>query len=80
MTGAAGQQRVNSNFVSDYIISLPPLEEQHAIADYLDKQTTRIDRLQERIEQAIERLQERRVALITEAVTGQIDVRNQGYD
>lgn len=54
---------------------LPPIEEQQAIADYLDKETTRIDNLISKINQAIEKLQEYRSALITAAVTGKIDVR-----
>ena len=54
---------------------MPPSPEQRAIADYLDRETTKIDRLVEKIEAAIERLQEYRSALITAAVTGKIDVR-----
>ena len=56
-------------------IPVPPLDEQRAIAVFLDRATERIDRLVSRIESAIERLQEYRTALITAAVTGQIDVR-----
>ena len=55
---------------------VPPLDEQHAIAAYLDHQTERIDALSEKAETAIDRLQEYRTALITTAVTGKIDVRD----
>jgi len=55
--------------------NVPPLLEQQAIADYLDKETARIDSLVSRINQAIEKLQEYRSALITAAVTGKLDVR-----
>jgi len=54
---------------------IPPIQEQQAMADYLDQETTRIDSLVGRINQAIEKLQEYRSALITAAVTGKIDVR-----
>ncbi|MCY4193003.1 MAG: restriction endonuclease subunit S [bacterium] len=56
-------------------LALPPLEEQCAIAAFLDSQTGRIDALLARVEIAIERLREYRTALITAAVTGKIDVR-----
>ena len=56
-------------------ISVPPLVEQRAIVTFLDRQTARLDALSARVEDAIERLQEYRTALITAAVTGKIDVR-----
>ena len=56
-------------------LPLPPVNEQRAIASYLDRETERIDALTSRAEAAIERLQEYRAALITAAVTGKIDVR-----
>ena len=58
------------------VIPLPPLEEQRAIAAFLDRETERIDVLSSRVEVAIERLLEYRSALITSAVTGKIDVRD----
>ena len=59
-------------------IPLPPLTEQTAIADYLDEQTAHIDRLSQKVEQAIGRLKEYRTALITQAVTGKIKVITEG--
>ncbi|MYA73387.1 MAG: hypothetical protein F4Y27_01730 [Acidimicrobiaceae bacterium] len=55
-----------------------PLPEQRAIADDLDTETARIDALSDRIITAINLLQESRSALITAAVTGQIDVPTRG--
>ena len=75
MTGAAGQQRVPQAFVANYPIALPPLPEQAAIAEYLDRETAKLDALMAKIESAAERLQEYRTALITATVTGKIDVR-----
>lgn len=54
----------------------PPLDEQRAIADYLDRETAKIDTLIAKVERHIELAKERRAALITAAVTGQIDVTN----
>lgn len=56
-------------------IWLPSLAEQRQIIAYLDEQTTRIDKLVAEAERFIELSRERRSALITAAVTGQIDVR-----
>lgn len=56
-------------------VALPPYEEQKAIVEYLDRETTNIDALMEKARRAIELLQEHRTALISSAVTGKIDVR-----
>lgn len=56
---------------------LPPLHVQHLVADHLDRQTAKIDALISVAERLIDVSRERRSALITAAVTGQIDVRNQ---
>jgi len=50
------------------------LHQQRAIADYLDLETTRIDALVERIDRQIALLQERRRALITAAVAGELEI------
>ena len=54
---------------------MPNLVEQRAIADYLDRETAKIDALVAKVWEAIERLKELRSALISAAVTGKIDVR-----
>ncbi|MFF8925568.1 restriction endonuclease subunit S [Streptomyces albidoflavus] len=56
-------------------VALPPIDEQCRIATYLDEQVAKIDRLITETERFIELAQERRAALITAAVMGQIDVR-----
>ncbi|OIQ93090.1 type-1 restriction enzyme EcoKI specificity protein [mine drainage metagenome] len=54
---------------------VPPLDEQTAIANYIDRETAKLDTLTAEANRAIELLQERRSALISAAVTGKIDVR-----
>ncbi len=54
---------------------LPPLHEQRAIAEYLDRETAKINELVEKVGRAVELLRELRTALISAAVTGRIDVR-----
>jgi type I restriction enzyme S subunit len=75
-TGASdSMQNIGQSTILELAIALPPLAEQRAIAEYLDRETGRLDRLTASIEAAIERLSEYRAALITAAVTGKIDVR-----
>ena len=60
-----------------YRVVFPPLSEQQAISKYLDSETAKIDTLVAKVREAIERLQELRAALISAAVTGRIDVREE---
>ena len=54
-------------------IQCPKVKEQRAIADFLDRETTKIDALVAKKERLIELLQEKRTALITRAVTRGLD-------
>ena len=58
-----------------FYLSVPPKSEQLEICAYLDNQTEKLDTLTTEAQRAIDLLQERRTALISAAVTGQIDVR-----
>lgn len=58
-------------------VPAPNLDEQRAIADLLDRVTAKIDALIAKAEESIALSQERRAALITAAVTGQIDVTSK---
>ncbi|MGI5493220.1 restriction endonuclease subunit S [Microtetraspora malaysiensis] len=57
------------------VLPVPPLEQQRQIIADLDQQTAKIDTLITESRRFIELARERRSALITAAVTGQIDVR-----
>ena len=54
---------------------IPSLSEQQQIAEYLDKKTEEIDSTIDKFKVQIDKLKEYRQALITEVVTGKIDVR-----
>ncbi|WP_338672200.1 restriction endonuclease subunit S [Streptomyces sp. SCSIO 30461] len=68
-------RRLNLGTLARTPIPLPAIHEQRRIAAYLDEQTAKIDTLIAEAERFIELSRERRSALITAAVTGQIDVR-----
>ena len=75
MFGAAGQKRVPTDFIQNFVFGLPPIEEQIQISEFLDKQTTQFDELIAKSKAQITLLEEKRQALITATVTGKIDVR-----
>ncbi|RSD13129.1 restriction endonuclease subunit S [Amycolatopsis eburnea] len=74
---AVGTYKVAASDVRAIVLPLPPLSEQARIVAYLDEQTAKIDSLIAETERFIELSRERRSALITAAVTGQIDVRER---
>ena len=68
-------RRINVSAIRALPIPLPPLRAQMQISARLDEETAKIDQLITETERFIELSRERRTALITAAVTGQIDVR-----
>jgi type I restriction enzyme S subunit len=71
------QPGLNSDLVRNNIVGIPPIHEQEAISDFLDRETSKIDALIAKVTKAIEKLKEYRTALISAAVTGKIDVRRE---
>ena len=57
---------------------VPTSREQVQIAQFLESSASRIDALNFKVGKAIDKLREYRTALISAAVTGQIDVREEG--
>ncbi len=62
-------QRANPEDISKIWLPIPPLAEQRAIADFLDRETERLDALVAQKERLLELLAEKRRALVTRAVT-----------
>ena len=73
----SAQPHLNAEELGDALVLLPPHPEQGAITAFLDQETARIDALAARVREAIDRLRELRTALISAAVTGRIDVREE---
>ena len=70
------QYNLNVDRVKNVTILLPPLSEQTAIVQHIEQETAQINTIIQTIEKEIVLTQEYRVALIAEAVTGKIDVRD----
>lgn len=73
-TFGAKMPRADWTFISNLLLPEPPVAEQQAIANYLDRETARIDMLVDHVQDEIKLLQELRAATITDAVTGRIQV------
>lgn len=68
---------INQEDTKSLIVTCPPLNEQHEIVSLLDNETERTYTLINKIQTSISKLREYRIALISAAVTGKIDVRKE---
>lgn len=75
LASGGGQPNISQDKIRSLKIASPSFQEQQMIAEYLDKETAKIDSLIEKEQTIIGKLKEYRLALISEAVTGKIDVR-----
>jgi type I restriction enzyme S subunit len=75
--GGSTKGAITYRQLGDLKVPMPPVTEQRAIADVLRRETTEEDRLVEAVEATVLRLRDYRQALISAAVTGQIDVSNE---
>lgn len=77
MTGSAGQKRVPTDFISNFIIGIPQkIEEQRMIVDYIEKTTLMINNTLSKLTKELDYITEYKAALISSVVTGKIDVRD----
>ncbi len=70
-----GVPHLTQHFLKDVEVPIPNYSEQVRIADILDKQLEKLDALFKNINAQIEALQEFKTRLISDVVTGKIDVR-----
>ena len=75
-TYGAKMPRASWDFIGNLEIPLPSIKEQEDIVEYLTEFISRIDDLISDINTQIQKLKEYRQSLISEAVTGKIDVRD----
>ena len=69
----SAQPNISTREIGDFYISLPPLNEQRQIAEFLDKKCEKIDKAIGLIEQEINKMKEYKTSLIDKAVKGQIN-------
>ena len=77
LTYSTTVKHLSSFDVGKICFGMPPVTEQRVIAAFLDRETAKIDALISKVREAIEKLKEYRTALISAAVTGKIDVREE---
>lgn len=73
---SASMVKISQNHIKNWRIPVPPLNEQHATTDYLDRETAPIDELVTKTRETIALLKERRSSLIAAAVAGQVDMEH----
>lgn len=71
--GSGVRSSLTSSDLLELELPIPPLNEQKIISSYLDKKTTEIDTLINKIERRIELLKEQRTSLINQYVTKGLD-------
>ena len=69
--------RFNTNDLKRLFIAIPSIEEQINIANYLDSETIHINSLISKYKEEINLLKEYKTSLISEVVTGKVDVREE---
>ena len=77
LTNGSTLRTIGMGLLKAFRVPLPPLDEQGRIVDEAAKQTAKIDELIAETERFVDLSRERRAALITAAVTGEIDVREK---
>ena len=76
MTGSAGQKRVSVNYIKNFTLGIPNVEEQKSILAEIERRLVQIDKAIEIERGNINNLQELKARIISDAVTGKIDVRS----
>lgn len=76
MTGSAGQKRVSVNYIKNFTLGIPSVEEQKSILAEIERRLVQIDKAIEIERGNIKNLQELKARIISDAVTGKIDVRS----
>lgn len=76
-TASSAQPKLNKDDFKSVYCALPPIHEQKEILSFLNKELETIEKLFTNSHRSISLLKERRTALISAAVTGKIDVREQ---
>lgn len=69
-----GIGQISQDDIKNFIISFPPLKEQEQIAQFLDSEISKIDKIIEKTKKQIKLIKEYKTILINQAVCGRIDL------
>lgn len=78
IASGSAQPNMSVENLRSFSFSVPPLEEQRMILQHVNKECDRLNRIESTARAMIRKLQERRSALVSAAVTGKINVTNEG--
>lgn len=68
--------KISHNHIKQWVIMQPPLEEQVGIADYINRMCLKIEHTINNVQHQIDLIAEYRTTLISDVVTGKVDVRS----
>lgn len=77
VTGIREGQNINYAILGNNFIPIPPIEEQNAIVEYIEAKTNKIDTMIDALKAEIDRLTEYKQRLISDVVTGQMNVQDE---
>lgn len=69
---SASMVKISQEHIKNWIVPIPPIEEQRAIVAHIQSATAKLDALRAATERTLALLKERRAALIAAAVTGKL--------
>lgn len=69
LSDGSAQPNISTKNINEYKISIPQLEEQQAISNFLDQKVSEIDHILKKTRESIEEYKKYKQSLITEAVT-----------
>lgn len=75
MTGAAGQQRISSEFIANFPIAVPPRTEQQSILDFIESELRDFDKGVQIANAEVRYIMEYRSRLTADVAAGRLDVR-----
>ena len=77
VTGIREGQNINYAVLGNNFIPIPPIEEQNTIVEYIEAKTNSIDKMIDALKAEIDRLTEYKQRLISDVVTGQLNVQDE---
>ena len=75
-SGVAGLKRIPTSYFENYYMALPKQKEQKIISEYIRSLFDKIEKIENITKLQIKKLKEAKQSLISEAVTGKIDLRD----